>query len=252
MLLPASLSSGPGPANTLLVAPSSPGSGLVAPLQPASLSYSSGLSGSESPITSLGSGLGDQRLSASLPSTTRASSTCSAMLGPSLDFFAPLGIANMSSDLASALLVLLLTGPALPARPNTACELPIFDHSDTPATIGSLKLECWAPFLDLYPDQGFANQLRGALRHGVLLGYSGPSATTRGWWVSAVARLKPEICSSIDTITDSVELCDSASVITILSEIGSRAVSITFSLGTIVRALLLLVSTNHCGHSIQR
>ncbi|KAJ1039973.1 hypothetical protein NDA10_005022 [Ustilago hordei] len=173
-LLPASLSTGPGLANMLLVAPSSSGSGLVAPLWPTSSSFGSGLVGSESPATPLGSGLGDQRFSTSLPSTSCPPSTCSTVLAPSLEFFAPQGIANMSSDLASTLLVSLLTGPAPPARPNTTCELPIFDYSDTPATVGSLKLECWAPFLNLYPDQGFADQLWGALSHGTLLGYSGP------------------------------------------------------------------------------
>ncbi|KAJ1024059.1 hypothetical protein NDA13_004889 [Ustilago tritici] len=61
-----------------------------------------------------------------------------------------------------------------PAHPNTTCKLLIFDRSDTPTTVGSLKLEHWAPFLDLYPDQDFTNQLRGALCHGTLLGYSGP------------------------------------------------------------------------------
>ncbi|KAJ1044004.1 hypothetical protein NDA10_002917 [Ustilago hordei] len=158
----------------LLVAPSSSGSGLVAPLWPTSSSFGSGLVGSESPATPLGSGLGDQRFSASLPSTSCPPSTCSTVLAPSLEFFAPQGIANMSSDLASTLLISLLTGPAPPARPNTTCELPIFDYSDTPATVGSLKLKCWAPFLNLYLDQGFADQLWGALSHGALLGYSGP------------------------------------------------------------------------------
>ncbi|SPC65478.1 uncharacterized protein UHOD_11076 [Ustilago sp. UG-2017b] len=52
--------------------------------------------------------------------------------------------------------------------------------------------------------------------------------------MSAVARLKPEIGSSIGAITDPVELCDNTSGITIPSEICNRAVSITFSLGTVV------------------
>ena len=46
--------------------------------------------------------------------------------------------------------------------------------------------------------------------------------------MSAVACLKPEIGSSIDTITNSVELCDNTSGIMILGEICDRAVSITF------------------------
>ena len=57
--------------------------------------------------------------------------------------------------------------------------------------------------------------------------------------MSEVTRLKPEIGSSIDAITDPVELCDNTSGITILSEICNRVVSITFFLGTVVQALLL-------------
>ncbi|SAM82306.1 uncharacterized protein UBRO_20070 [Ustilago bromivora] len=188
-LLPASSSPGSGLADTMLSAFSPPGSGLVDTLlpassssgssladilQPASSSLGSGLTGGVFPVASLSSGLVDLKLSATLPGTSRAPSASSTMLVPSLDFFVPQGIADMLSDSALTLLVSLLTGLAPPARPNTACELPIFDCSDAPATIGSLKLEHWAPFLDLYPDQGFANQLRGALRHGTLLGYSGP------------------------------------------------------------------------------
>ncbi|SYW80596.1 uncharacterized protein UBRO2_03864 [Ustilago bromivora] len=178
---------GSGPAVMLLSAFSPPGSGLVDMLlpassfsgpsladmlRPASSSLGSGLTGRMFPVASLGSGLVDWKLSATLPGTSCAPSASSAMLVPSLDFFVPQGITDMSSDSASTLLVSLLTGPVPPACPNTACELPIFDHSNTPATVGSLKLEHWAPFLDLYPDQDFANQLRGALHHGTLLGAS--------------------------------------------------------------------------------
>ena len=46
--------------------------------------------------------------------------------------------------------------------------------------------------------------------------------------LSAVARLKPEFGSSINTITDSVELCDNTSGIAILGELCDRALSITF------------------------
>ncbi|SAM83225.1 uncharacterized protein UBRO_20752 [Ustilago bromivora] len=174
MLLPASSSSGSGLVDTLLSASSSSGSGLADMLWPASSSLGSSLTGRVFPVTSLGSGLVDQKLSATLPSTPHAPSVIRAMLVPSLDFFVPQSITDMSSDSALTLLVSLLTGPAPPAHPNTTCKLPIFDHSDTPTTIGSLKLEHWAPFLDLYPDQDFATQLRGALYHGALLGYSGP------------------------------------------------------------------------------
>ncbi|KAJ1026035.1 hypothetical protein NDA18_003695 [Ustilago nuda] len=61
-----------------------------------------------------------------------------------------------------------------PPRPNTLCEHPIFDATDAPATLGTLQLHLWSTFLDLYPDQAFAVQLRGALQHGVKLGYDGP------------------------------------------------------------------------------
>ena len=49
--------------------------------------------------------------------------------------------------------------------------------------------------------------------------------------VSGVARLKPEISSSISTITDSVELCDSANGIMIPSEICDRTISAAFLVG---------------------
>ncbi|SAM81158.1 uncharacterized protein UBRO_20280 [Ustilago bromivora] len=174
MLLPTSSSPGSSLADMILLAFSPPGSSLVDMLLPAPSSSGSSLTGGMFPVASLGSSLVDWKLSTTLPSTSCAPSASSAMLVPSLDFFVPQGIADMSSDSASNLLVSLLTGSVPPACPNTACELPIFDCSDTPATVGSLKLEHWAPFLDLYPDQDFANQLRGALHHGTLLGYSGP------------------------------------------------------------------------------
>ncbi|SAM62499.1 uncharacterized protein UBRO_20148 [Ustilago bromivora] len=60
--------------------------------------------------------------------------------------------------------------PPLP-RPNTLCKHTIFDATDTPATLGMLQLCLWSTFLDLYPNQAFASQLRGALQHGVKLGY---------------------------------------------------------------------------------
>ncbi|SYW76094.1 uncharacterized protein UBRO2_01165 [Ustilago bromivora] len=168
-LLPASSSPGSSLADTMLPAFSPPGSSLVDMLLPAPSSSGSGLVDTLRPASpSLGSGL------TALPSTSHAPLASSAMLVPSLDFFVPQGITNISSDSASALLVSLLTCPVPPAHPNTACELPIFDCSNTPATVGSLKLKHWAPFLGLYPEQDFANQLRGALRHGALLGYSGP------------------------------------------------------------------------------
>ncbi|KAJ1029389.1 hypothetical protein NDA13_002640 [Ustilago tritici] len=62
----------------------------------------------------------------------------------------------------------------LPPRPNTLCKLPIFDVANSPASVSSLQLRLWSRFLDLYPDQTYADQLRGALRHGARLGYEGP------------------------------------------------------------------------------
>ncbi|SPO22772.1 uncharacterized protein UTRI_01450 [Ustilago trichophora] len=81
----------------------------------------------------------------------------------------------MSPDLASPILLSLIAGQSPPPpRPNTLCEQPIFEAADVPATIVTLQLSHWSNFLDLYPDQAFASQLRGALRHGVKLGYDGP------------------------------------------------------------------------------
>lgn len=92
---------------------------------------------------------------------------------PTLDLFAPAGIVDMLPDLVSTLLASLLTGPPPPPHPNTQCERPIFNVSDTPATTGMLDIRHWSQFLDLYPNQAFAAQLHGALQHGVKLGYSG-------------------------------------------------------------------------------
>ncbi|SPO24216.1 uncharacterized protein UTRI_03484 [Ustilago trichophora] len=93
---------------------------------------------------------------------------------PPLDSLAPAGIVDMPSDRASNLLLGLLTGLPPSPRPNTLCELPIFDVTDVPATVGTLQLRHWSRFLDLYPDRAFAAQLRGALQHSVKLGYNGP------------------------------------------------------------------------------
>lgn len=88
------------------------------------------------------------------------------------------GIVDMPPSLATSTLLALLAGSPPPPRPNTACELPIFDATDVPATVGTLDIRYWSPFLDQYPDQVFAAQLRGALRHGVKLGYDGPLRTS--------------------------------------------------------------------------
>ncbi|SPO26496.1 uncharacterized protein UTRI_04085 [Ustilago trichophora] len=103
----------------------------------------------------------------------RTEQTSAPLSRPSLDALTN-GIVDMSPDSASTFLSALLSGtPPLP-RPNTLCERPIFDATDVPATVGTLQLRYWSQFLDLYPDQAFATQLRGALRHGVKLGYNGP------------------------------------------------------------------------------
>ena len=54
------------------------------------------------------------------------------------------------------------------------------------------------------------------------------SGRASGSMLSAVARLRPEICSRTASITNSVELCYNTSAIVILGEICDRAVSITF------------------------
>ncbi|SAM82729.1 uncharacterized protein UBRO_20687 [Ustilago bromivora] len=93
---------------------------------------------------------------------------------PLLDTF-PAGIVDLSPDLASDLLLSLIAGSILLLpRPNTLCEHPIFDATDTPVTLGTLQLCLWSAFLDLYPDQAFTSQLQGALQHGVKLGYDSP------------------------------------------------------------------------------
>nr|QBH67613.1 hypothetical protein UEMT_2079 [Ustilago esculenta] len=84
------------------------------------------------------------------------------------------GIIDLPPDLATPILASILTGRPPAPRPNTSCARPIFDQSDMPAAVGTLNAWHWSPFLNLYPDQAFAAQLRGALLHGVKLGYEGP------------------------------------------------------------------------------
>ncbi|SAM63594.1 uncharacterized protein UBRO_20424 [Ustilago bromivora] len=108
-----------------------------------------------------------------MASTTPNSASAPTSLLPPLDF-APQGIINITSSSAATFLASLLTGTPPPCCPNTTCHLPIFNPLDTPATVGSLTLPLWSQFLNLYPDQAFAKQLQGTLRHGVKLGYSGP------------------------------------------------------------------------------
>nr|QBH67483.1 hypothetical protein UE_1417 [Ustilago esculenta] len=84
------------------------------------------------------------------------------------------GIIDLPPDLATPILASILTGRPPAPRPNTSCTRPIFDQSDTPAAVGTLNARHWSPFLNLYPDQAFATQLRGVLLHGVKLGYEGP------------------------------------------------------------------------------
>nr|QBH67499.1 hypothetical protein UE_1433 [Ustilago esculenta] len=96
------------------------------------------------------------------------------------------GIVDMPPDLATPLLASILTGRPPAPRPNTSCVRPIFDQTDTPATVGTLNAQHWSPFLNLYPDQAFAAQIRGVLLHGVKLGYEGPSRVSEG-------RLRPVV-----------------------------------------------------------
>ncbi|SPO25992.1 uncharacterized protein UTRI_03357 [Ustilago trichophora] len=85
------------------------------------------------------------------------------------------GIVDLPPDLAASTLLSLITGhQPPPPRPNTSCAQPIFHSADVPATIGSLLPHLWHPFLELYPDPALATQLRGALQHGIKLGYDGP------------------------------------------------------------------------------
>nr|QBH67618.1 hypothetical protein UEMT_2084 [Ustilago esculenta] len=110
---------------------------------------------------------------ATLPSNASPQATPpSRALHPPWD--TPSGIVDMPPDLATPLLASILTGRPPAPRPNTSCVRPIFDQTDTPATVGTLNAQHWAPFLNLYPDQAFAAQIRGALLHGVKLGYEGP------------------------------------------------------------------------------
>ncbi|SPO28274.1 uncharacterized protein UTRI_04671 [Ustilago trichophora] len=102
-----------------------------------------------------------------------SSATC-----PNLDSLAPAGIVDMTPAHALTLLASLLKGPPPPPQPNTWCERSIFDTANVPAMIGTLNLRYWSHFLDQYPDQAFAAQLRRALQHGVKLGYSGPLCNT--------------------------------------------------------------------------
>ncbi|SPO28309.1 uncharacterized protein UTRI_04706 [Ustilago trichophora] len=85
------------------------------------------------------------------------------------------GIVDLPPDLAASTLLSLIAGhQPPPPRPNTSCAQPIFHSADVPATIGSLLPHLWHPFLELYPDPALATQLRGALQHGIKLGYDGP------------------------------------------------------------------------------
>ncbi|SPO22535.1 uncharacterized protein UTRI_01213 [Ustilago trichophora] len=63
-----------------------------------------------------------------------------------------------------------------PARPNTTMVEPIFSPSSQPARHGSIQasVDAWQVALADYPDRAFVDQLLGAIRHGILIGYSGP------------------------------------------------------------------------------
>ncbi|TKY91067.1 hypothetical protein EX895_000003 [Sporisorium graminicola] len=63
-----------------------------------------------------------------------------------------------------------------PARPNTGMPEMLFDASQEPARQGSMQaaLPAWDRMLASYPDQRVAQNLLGAIKHGILVGYSGP------------------------------------------------------------------------------
>ncbi|SPO28524.1 uncharacterized protein UTRI_04921 [Ustilago trichophora] len=112
--------------------------------------------------------------SSALPQVGPPSTTQPALLSSAAISLPSTGIVDMTPACASTLLASLLKGSPPPPRPNTWCKHPIFNAADVPATIGSLSLQHWSHFLDLYPDQAFAAQLRRALQHGVKLGYTSP------------------------------------------------------------------------------
>ncbi|CDS82024.1 uncharacterized protein SPSC_00206 [Sporisorium scitamineum] len=66
-----------------------------------------------------------------------------------------------------------------PPRPNTTIATPLHHPDNLPARYGSMQASdaAWEAALASYPDRRFADELLGAIRHGVLIGYDGPLRT---------------------------------------------------------------------------
>lgn len=78
-------------------------------------------------------------------------------------------------DVALSTLLQLLAGiPNPPLRPNLNFKFPIFDVNDSPASTAPLHYQAWQQLLKSYPDRNVVNQILGAIKHGVQLGYEGP------------------------------------------------------------------------------
>ncbi|SYW75999.1 uncharacterized protein UBRO2_01154 [Ustilago bromivora] len=81
----------------------------------------------------------------------------------------------LPADLASAVLTSLQTLQP-PAQPNTTMAAPLHSAKGLPAHHGSMQAASgnWKKALLNYPDPLFVNQLLGAIKHRVHLGYIGP------------------------------------------------------------------------------
>jgi len=60
------------------------------------------------------------------------------------------------------------------ARPNTRCPFQPFDPADTPAFQSHLNHDAWETLLAAYPEPDLPYFILGVIRHGALLGYTGP------------------------------------------------------------------------------
>lgn len=70
--------------------------------------------------------------------------------------------------------------------------------------------------------------------------------------LSGVSRLKPDICSRNTSTTDLIKIHGKLPCIIILVEICHRRLLWLLSLKYVIACLLLQVSTDHCGHFVQR
>lgn len=75
------------------------------------------------------------------------------------------------------LLQALSTSPIPPARPNLHLGQQLFDKNDTPACSPLFHYKAWEALLKDYPDWSTVEQVLGAIKHGVVLGYSGKWTT---------------------------------------------------------------------------